>query len=138
MSLNVMSKADKVSIFVKSQSQMFWGSPEMHPWYYFEDKQIKTSDREKLTNESALFLITLLKSSFETIWTVLMFCCLISWNFLMLYRFNLKSQNVFMIGGQLLFITLNTSVVKVWLFLWWIMALLTRCISSWNGILVSL
>ena len=33
--------------------------------------------------------------------------------FLMLYLFCLKSKNVFMIGGQMLFITVNTSVVKV-------------------------
>ena len=63
--------------------------------------------------------------------TVLTFCCLISWNFLMLYLFSIKSKNVFMIGGQMLFTTLNTSVVKVWIFLWWILTLLLCFRSSW-------
>ena len=33
----------------------------MHPWYYFEDKQIKTPDREKLTNENARFFYNFIK-----------------------------------------------------------------------------
>ena len=45
--------------------------------------------------------------------TVLTFCCLISRNFLMLYLFSLKSKNLSMIGGQMLFTTLYTSLVKV-------------------------
>ena len=42
------------------------------------------------------------------------FCCLISWNFVMLYLFSLKSKNVFMNVGQMLFTTLYASVVKYW------------------------
>ena len=70
--------------------------------------------------------------------TVLTFSCLISWNFLTLYLFSLKSKNVFMIGGQMLLTTFNTLIIKVWIFLWRILTLLLRCRSSWNALLVSI
>ena len=44
-----------LSTFVKAQSQMFSGSPEMPPSYYFEIQHTKKPDREKLPNESARF-----------------------------------------------------------------------------------
>ena len=58
------------------------------------------------------------------------FFALILWIFVILYLFSLKLKHVSMIGGQMLFTTLNTSVVKLWIFLWRILTLPLRCRSS--------
>ena len=52
LKINDKSRQHLLSVFVKTKSQIFFGSPEVHPRCSFEIQHIKKSDRKKLANES--------------------------------------------------------------------------------------